>query len=104
MKEHLPRVVWVKDLPGELDSAWAGDFIAQVRDAWADAVGARPKVEPLCGWGDITHFIRAGIPSVGMGASLAGAAHSANEKVQVADLVNTSRAVTVITARFLSRA
>lgn len=102
MKEHPPRVTWVKDLPGELDDGWAGEFIGFVRDAWADAVGAVPKVEALCGWGDVTHFIRKGIPSIGMGASWPGAAHSADEKVRVADLVNTARAVAVISARFFA--
>ena len=101
MKEHPPRVVWVKDLPGEVDDAWAGDFIALVRDAWADATAETPVVEPLCGWGDITHFIRAGIPSVGMGASWPGAAHATEEKVRVSDLVHTTQAVVAAAARFL---
>ena len=103
LKEHPPRIVWIKDLPGEVDDAWAGDFIALVRDAWADATAETPAVEPLCGWGDITHFIRAGIPSVGMGASWPGAAHAAEEKVRVSDLVHTAQAVAVAAARFLRR-
>lgn len=103
LKDHPPVITWVKDLPGEDCSPWAQDYIGLIRDAWSDAVDEVPPVEILCGWGDLTHFVRAGIPSVGLGASWPGAPHAGQEKVRVADLVNAARATVVCTARFLQK-
>ena len=101
LKDNPPRVIWVKDLPGEDCSPWAGDYLRQIREAWTDALEEAPPVSLLCGWGDLTHFIRAGIPSVGIGASFPGAPHSAGEKVRVTDLTKAARAAVVCVARVL---
>ena len=103
LKDNPPKIIWVKDLPGEDCSPWAKDYLQFVRDAWSDALEKTPPVSLLCGWGDLTHFIRAGIPSAGMGASFPGAPHSAREKVQVCDLVNAARAAVVCVSRFLEK-
>ena len=103
LRDNPPKIIWVKDLPGEDCSPWAQDYLQFVRDAWSDALEKTPPMSLLCGWGDLTHFIRAGIPSAGMGASFPGAPHSAGEKVQVCDLVNAARAAVVCTARFLEK-
>lgn len=103
LKDNPPKIIWVKDLPGEDCYARETEYVHFVRDAWADALGEVPPIAIPCGWGDLTHFIRAGIPSVAVGASFPGAPHSDREKVRVQDLVDTARAATVCTARFLQK-
>ncbi|MBQ4336049.1 MAG: hypothetical protein IJC34_02545 [Lentisphaeria bacterium] len=68
-----------------------------------DTLSEEPEVAILCGWGDMTHFMRAGIPTVGIGASYPGAPHSAREKVKVSDMVNCTRATVVCVSRFLQK-
>lgn len=104
LKENPPRIIWVKDLPGEDCSGWAQEYIRFVRDCWVDTLSEEPEVAILCGWGDMTHFMRAGIPTVGIGASYPGAPHSAREKVKVSDMVNCTRATVVCVSRFLQKA
>lgn len=97
-----PTVTWVKDLPAASTVAVSPDFMAFGQSAYLDATGMVPVVKPLGGWGDLAHFLRAGIPAMGIGPGTLGVAHTASERVAVADLVKTAKAVALISARFLS--
>jgi acetylornithine deacetylase len=99
--EHPPRIEWIKDLPatrcGE-ESRW---LLATTNRAYAEVLGRELPVEPLGGWGDLSHFQLQGIPTIGVGAGWPGAAHSASEKVAVADLVACACVLTRVAAEFL---
>lgn len=102
--ERPPEIRWVKDLPATICPDGGTHFLDLAAEAYKDASAsdAPVRVEPLLGWGDICHFHNAGIPAVGIGPGLPGAAHSANEKVSVEDLVQTARALTLLVFRFLN--
>jgi acetylornithine deacetylase/succinyl-diaminopimelate desuccinylase-like protein len=102
LRKSPPTVTWVKDVPAASSMAVNPDFIAFAQSAYLDATGTVPTVKPLGGWGDLAHFLRVGIPTVGIGTGTPGMSHAASERVTVADMVKTAKAAALITARFLS--
>lgn len=101
LRQLPPVVTWVKDLPATSTAAVAPDYLDFGQGAYLDATGTVPVVKPLGGWGDLAHFLRAGIPTMGIGPGTLGVAHTASERVAVADLVKTAKAVALMAARFL---
>jgi acetylornithine deacetylase len=101
LREVPPRVRWVKDVPATEQAGAATSLAEAAAQTCADSGAERPPVELLGGWGDIAHFIRAGIPAVGIGAGFPGTAHSAAEKVAIAHLLATTRAVALLLHRRL---
>ena len=100
-REHPPRIEWIKDLPatgcGE-ESAW---LLEAANRHYAEVLGRKLPVCPLGGWGDLSHFQLQGIPTIGVGAGWPGAAHSASEKVAVADMGACARVLARLAAEFL---
>ncbi len=97
-----PEVRWVKDVPAAEAGEEASGLLGTMREAWRDLRGEEPRVATLAGWGDMAHFMNAGIPAVGLGCGFPGAAHGAEEKVRVEDLVRTARIVALALHRLLS--
>ncbi len=100
-REHPPQIEWIKDLPatgcGE-ESRW---LLETANQAYAEVIGRELPVQPLGGWGDLSHFQLQGIPTIGVGAGWPGAAHSASERVAVADLIACTRVLARLAAEFL---
>jgi acetylornithine deacetylase len=102
LREVPPRVRWVKDVPATELTGTATGLAEACAQAHADSGAGRPSVDLLGGWGDLAHFIRAGVPTVGIGAGFPGAAHSAAEKVSIAHMVATTRALALLLHRLLT--
>ncbi|MCK5803678.1 MAG: M20 family metallopeptidase [Lentisphaeria bacterium] len=100
--ENPPEVRWVKDLPAAARGAEAGTLRETLTEAWTLVHNCAPPFGTLGGWGDMAHFMNAGIPTLGMGAGLPGAAHASVEKVAVEDLVDTAKIVAAAVAHLLS--
>lgn len=97
-----PTITWTKDMPATLASALDPAFVEEFRAAYEDATGINPPVAPMQGWGDLAHFLRAGVSTVGLGAG-AGCAHAATEFTKVENLVGTARIAALAAFRKLSR-
>lgn len=97
-----PTITWTKDVPATLASALDPAFVEGFRACYEDATGLNPPVAPMQGWGDLAHFIRAGVSTVGLGSG-SGCAHAATEFVDVSNLVNTSKVAALAAFRKLSR-
>ncbi len=97
-----PRVRWVKDLPATEQHGPRADWCGALAQTFADSGTLKPAVGLLGGWGDLAHFIRAGIPAAGLGAGWPGAAHSASEKVAVEHLVASARGLALALHRLLA--
>ncbi|MBT3291304.1 MAG: M20/M25/M40 family metallo-hydrolase [Victivallales bacterium] len=100
-QEHPPRIEWIKDLPATGCGDESDWLIAAANRGYVDVLGKELPVQPLGGWGDLSHFQLQGIPTIGVGAGWAGAAHSASEKVAVADIVVCTRMLARVAAEFL---
>ena len=97
-----PTITWTKDMPATLASALDPAFVEEFRVAYEDATGINPPVAPMQGWGDLAHFLRAGVSTVGLGAG-AGCAHAATEFTKVENLVGTARIAALAALRKLLR-
>ena len=62
-------------------------FTQQLRDAVARASGSRVALKVLTGGTDAINLKPRGIPCLGFGAGLRGAAHTPNERVSIENLV-----------------
>lgn len=101
LSELPPVIHWTKDMPATSSSKVDPDFLEFCRQAYVDACGVTPHVGPLGGWGDLAHFLRDGVPTVGLGTGILGISHSANEAVTIQGLVDTSKAIALILKRKL---
>lgn len=97
-----PELRWIKDVPATTTGPESEAFVQTVAAISTRVRGTAPKIEPLGGWGDIAHFLRAGIPAVGLGAGFPGAAHSAVEKVAIQDIVDTTTIVALTLHHYLT--
>jgi len=102
LREEPPRLRWVKDVPATDQDGPAEAWCELLAQTLADSGSERPAVGLLGGWGDLAHFIRAGVPTAGLGAGWPGAAHSASEKVAVAHLTATTRGLALMLRRMLT--
>lgn len=100
-REHPPRIEWIKDLPATGCGEESRGLLETANRAYAEVIGRELPVQPLGGWGDLSHFQLHGIPTIGVGAGWPGAAHSASEQVAVADLIACTRVLARIAAEFL---
>ena len=102
LREQPPSVHWVKDVPAARGGAEAAGILETALAAAADVRGEAVEARELAGWGDLSHFVNAGIPTVGIGAGAPGVAHSAAEHAVVDDLAATAATVVLLVSRLLS--
>ena len=101
LRDHLPRIVWVKDLyPYEVP---ATDPFVEICLAMAClAAGRDVEHKVLDAWFDAAHLNRRGhMPTVGAGVGDEGQAHSDHEQVPIAHLLQTARLVALLVAHQL---
>jgi acetylornithine deacetylase len=101
LQELPPAVRWIKDVPAARTGSEGQALLSMATACYRAATGEEPRIDLLAGWGDVAHFINAGIPAFDIGAGWPGAAHSASEKVRIGDLANTARTVALLAHRFL---
>ena len=101
LRDNPPLVRWIKDLPSAETEEAGEPFPQLVAQAFQDVRGEPTVFGTLGGWGDMSHCIRAGIPTIGCGPATHGVAHSAAERVATEDLYRTSQALALIISRFL---
>ncbi len=100
LREHRPRIEWMKDappykVPEDLE------IVRTAHGAYADVLGEDSPSYDLA-WGDASHIWHiGGIPVAGMGGA-GGTAHSTNEYVELAPLLDNTKAVALAAHRFLS--
>ena len=101
LREHPPSVEWVKDLlPYRVERDHP--IVAGLGEAYRDVVGLAPSVECIDAWGDAAWSDRiGGIPSVMLGPAKPGKAHTADECVEIEDLVSTAKALALYLFRRL---
>jgi len=99
--EDPPQVRWIKDLPAAQGLEEGARLLTLTQDAWQDIRRDKAAVATLAGWGDMAHFMNAGIPTLGLGCGYPGAAHSAAERVRIVDLLQTSQIVALVLHRLL---
>jgi len=98
LRQHPPRVDWIKDLSGfdRTDAAAPADgdrLIACAEGAMRVAHRAGFRSGTLDAWGDAAHLARSGrMAVVGMGAGEPGASHTASEFNRVANVRRTALA------------
>lgn len=104
LRAEPPRLHWIKDVPAADQTGSPAAWCERLARTVADSGAPQPAVGLLGGWGDLAHFIRAGVPAAGLGAGWPGAAHSASEKVSLAHLAATTRALALMLHRMLTGA
>ena len=102
--DHPPVVRWVKDVPSAVCPPQSAGLLELAVAAQHDAQGSEAVVQVMSGWGDVSHLLRAGVPSFGIGAGFPGVAHSSSEKVAVNDLYGRARMLALFVHRFLRTA
>ena len=70
MSQCPPAVRWVKDMPAVECAANSAALLDLAQTVCREVDPARTGIAPMGGWGDIAHFIQAGIATVGLGGSL----------------------------------
>ena len=93
--EHPSTVEWVKDLvPFRVDEAEPA--IQRLAQAHTDVAGIQPKFNTMVGWSDACYYAHhAKTPTVLLGPGKTGLAHSPDEHVDIASLVNVCKVLAV---------
>lgn len=102
LREHPSRVEWVKDLipfamPEDLPLA------SRLAQAHRDATGKSAAYEHMVGWTDACYYASlAGVPTVLYGPARHGAAHTADESVEIDALVEATAGLALFLLRELT--
>jgi acetylornithine deacetylase len=100
LRAHPPTIEWlVGDVPPA--EIAADEPIAEIALASARAIGRASELGGLDNWHDgATLIVEAGIPSICLGPGDIHLAHTAEESVPIADLVDCAKALAVSAMRF----
>jgi acetylornithine deacetylase len=98
LAEHPPAIEWLPSIP----ASDVGDhpLLGITGDAAASVTGARPHVQGLVAGCDAGWLCEAGIPTLVYGPGDIANAHSPNESVAVADLVQAAKVYALAALRF----
>jgi acetylornithine deacetylase len=104
LREHPPKIEWLIGgvPPAEVDP---DDAIVQIALAAARAIGRPSELGGLDNWHDgATLIVEAGIPAICLGPGDIHLAHTTDESVPIADLVDCAKAIAVTAMRFCGTA
>jgi acetylornithine deacetylase len=102
LREHPSRIEWVKDL---IPFSMPEDLVlaSKLAHAHQDATGKSAAYEHMVGWTDACYYAAlAGIPTVLYGPARHGAAHTADESVEIDALVEATAGLALFLLRELS--
>jgi acetylornithine deacetylase len=104
LREHPPKIEWMIGgvPPAEVDP---DDAIVQIALAATRAIGRPSELGGLDNWHDgATLIVEAGIPAICLGPGDIHLAHTTDESVPIADLVDCAKALAVSAMRFCGTA
>ncbi len=103
LKEHPPRLWWIKDLVPFLEPA-DSELVQRACRAVEEACGGQPEKMVMLGWTDAAYYSAlAGVPTVLMGPATADKPHTPDESVEIEALVRTTAALAILLADLLAR-
>jgi len=98
LREHSPRVGWIKDLI-PFEEPEGGPWLQALQEAYRVAVGQEAALDFMIGWTDASYYSALGrVPTFLIGPSADGQAHSPDEAVEIEALLRSAKALAAFLA------